>query len=39
MSCDLHVLVYQATEAVSSRRPDGRFAGQGDWSAGRVLIE
>ena len=38
-SCDLHVLVYETAEPVSSQRPDGRCAGRGSVAGGRVLIE
>ena len=38
-SRDLHVLVYEATEAVSSQWPDVRVGGRGDVARGRVLIE
>jgi hypothetical protein len=38
-SCDRQILVYQATEAVQSYRPNGRSAGRGSGPCGRVLIE
>jgi hypothetical protein len=38
-SGDLHILVYETAEPVSSQRPDGRCAGWGSVASGRVLIE
>ena len=38
-SCDLHVLVNEAAEPVSSQWPDGRAGGRGSAACGRVLIE
>jgi hypothetical protein len=37
-SCDLNVLVYQATEAVSSQWPNGPSGRRGSAACGRVLI-
>ena len=39
MSCDLHVLVYETAEPVSSQRPDGRCGGRGSSVGGRLLSE
>jgi hypothetical protein len=38
-SCDLHILVEKATEAVASQRTNGRSAGRGSAAGGRSLIE
>ena len=38
-SRDLHVLVYQAAEAVSSQWPDDLVGGRGSVACGRVLVE
>ena len=37
--CDLQVFVYEATEPVSSQRPDGRSGGPIDAASGRLLME
>jgi hypothetical protein len=37
-SCDVHVLVYQVAEPVSSYGPDGRAGGRGVRPCGRMLI-
>jgi hypothetical protein len=37
--CDLHVLVYQATEPVSPHWPNGRSAGRGSGARGWLLVE
>jgi len=37
-SCHLQVFVYQATEAVSSEGPNGRYAGRGSALYGRPLM-
>ncbi|GAA3082839.1 hypothetical protein GCM10010464_53640 [Pseudonocardia yunnanensis] len=33
--CDLQILVYETTEAVSSQRPNGRSGGRGSVAGGR----
>ena len=33
-SCDLHILVYEATEPISSQRPKIAADGGGVWAAG-----
>jgi hypothetical protein len=38
-SCDLQILVYETTEAISSQWPNGRSGGWGSASGGRLLIE
>jgi hypothetical protein len=38
-SCDLHVLVYEAAEAISSQWPNGRSGARGSATGGRVLIQ
>ncbi len=38
-SCDLHVLVYETAEPVSSQRPDGRGGRRGSAAGGRLLSE
>jgi hypothetical protein len=38
-SCDLQILVYETTEAISSQRPNGRPGGRGSVACGRVLME
>ena len=37
-SCDLQILVYEASESISSQGPNGRSGWQGS-AAGRVLIK
>ena len=39
MSCDLHILVEEAAEPVSSERPDGRAGGWGSAACGRALLQ
>jgi hypothetical protein len=39
MSCDLHVLVYEAAEPVSSQRPDGCSGERGSGACGRALMQ
>jgi hypothetical protein len=38
-SCDLQILVYETTEAISSQRPNGRCGVRGSAACGRVLME
>ena len=38
-SCDLHILVYEATEPVSSQRPKNRCGRRGSVGGGRVLTK
>jgi hypothetical protein len=38
-SCDLHVLVYEAAESISSQLLDGRSGGRGSAACGRLLTE
>src|ERR671920_1428079 len=38
-SRDLQILVYEAAEAISSQRPDGRSGGRGSAAYGRMLGE
>jgi len=38
-SCDVHVLVDEAAEAIASQRPDGRAGAWGIGSGGRLLLE
>ena len=38
-SCDLHILVYETAEPVSSQRPDDRGGGPGSAAGGRLLSE
>jgi hypothetical protein len=38
-SCDLQILVYETTEAISSQWSDSRAGGRGSAACGRVLIE
>ena len=38
-SRDLHILVYEATEAISSQGPDGRFGARGSAACLRLLTE
>jgi hypothetical protein len=38
-SRDLHILVYEATEAISSQGPDGRFGARGSAACRRLLTE
>jgi hypothetical protein len=38
-SCDLHILVYEATEPVSSQRPKNRCGWRGSVGGGRVLTK
>jgi hypothetical protein len=35
-SCDLHILVYEATEPIASERPNGRAGVWGSAACGRV---
>src|SRR6185312_8128819 len=37
-SCDLHVLVYQAAESISSQRPECSSGRRGSGACGRLLI-
>jgi hypothetical protein len=39
MSCDLHVLVEEAAEPVSSERPDDRSGGWSSTAFGRALMQ
>ena len=36
-SCDVHILVHEAAEPISSERPNNRFGGRGSAAGGRVL--
>ena len=38
-SCDVHVLIYESAESVSSQRPDCRAGGWGSGACRRVLVE
>jgi hypothetical protein len=38
-SCDLHILVYQAAESISSQRPDGSSGRWGSGACGRLLMQ
>ena len=38
-SCDLHILVDEAAEPVSSQRPDGRSGAWGSGAGGRALMQ
>ena len=39
MSCDLHILVYQAAESISSQRPDCSSGRRGSGACGRLLMQ
>jgi len=39
MSCDLHILVYQAAESISSQRPEWRSGRWGSGACGRLLMQ
>src|SRR5215213_5068260 len=38
-SCDLHILVYQAAESISSQRPDCSCGRWGSGACGRLLMQ
>jgi hypothetical protein len=38
-SCDLHILVYQAAESISSQRPDCSSGRWGSGACGRLLMQ
>ena len=39
ISCDLHILVYEAAESVSSQQPNRGTGGWGSAACGRVLMQ